>query len=64
MTTLQEIERAIESLPADQLSELAEWFYGFEDRIWQQKLTSGESKLNALADQALEDHRQGKSTEL
>ena len=66
MTTIREIEGAIERLPGDQLRELREWFESFDAEVWdkefEQDAQSG--KLDRLAQRALDALGQGRCTEL
>jgi len=64
MTTLQEIEAAIQSLPESDLIRFQQWFYAFEDKVWERKLHTNSAPLKHLADQALRDFHDGKCTEL
>ncbi|CAN5643684.1 hypothetical protein BH09PLA1_BH09PLA1_34540 [soil metagenome] len=61
-----EIERAIENLPPDELVRLRAWFAEFDaaqwDREFEQDVAAG--RLDALADEALDDDRNGRATEL
>ena len=64
MVTVQEIEKAISSLPVEELSKFREWFEGFDAQLWDLQLeedaTSG--KLDRVADKALADSKAGKFT--
>ena len=66
MSTISEIERAIEQLPADELSRFRAWFAEFDaarwDRQFEQDAAAG--RLDALADEAVSDLRQGRCTDL
>lgn len=64
MTTLKDIEAAIQSLPESDLIRFQQWFYAFEDQVWERKLQTNPVPLKNLADQALRDFRDGKCTEL
>ena len=41
MTRVEEIEAAVASLSRDDFSRFTEWFYGFEDRLWEEKVLGG-----------------------
>jgi hypothetical protein len=64
--TLHEIESAIAGLPPDELSKFHVWFAEFDadawDRQFQENVTAG--RLDVMADDALEDLRNGKTTDL
>lgn len=64
MTTLQDIEAAIQALPENDLARFQQWFYAFEDQAWERKLQNNSSVLKSLADQALQDFHNGKCSEL
>ncbi len=44
MSTLQEIQQAIEELPLSERSQLAKWFNGWEDDEWDQQMYRDFSK--------------------
>ena len=66
MSTLQEIEAAISRLKTEDLAAFRAWFAEFDARAWdlqfEQDVATG--RLNKLADEALDDLREGRSTEL
>lgn len=66
MSTIAEIEQAIERLRPDELAKLREWFAQFDaaqwDRQFERDAKSG--RLDALAAEALSDLREGRCTEL
>jgi hypothetical protein len=66
MSTLQDIELAITQLPREQLASLRAWFAEFDAQVWDQQfeedVTAG--RLDALADEALTDLREGRCTDL
>jgi hypothetical protein len=64
MTKLEKIEREIESLDPKEMRALAEWFAELRERLWDQQLEAGSPALDALAEQALEEYKAGKSTPL
>jgi hypothetical protein len=61
MTTIEDIERAIERLPGAELAKLRDWFDAFEaarfDRRIEADAASG--KLDTLAQAALAEFREG-----
>ena len=63
MSTVMEIEKAIEKLPADELFELTHWisdrFSGAWDRQIEEDIRAG--RLDNLAAEALQEHRAGGS---
>jgi hypothetical protein len=66
MSTIQEIEDAIRKLPDEELATLRAWFAEFDatawDRQFEQDVAAG--RLDALADEALMDLREGRCTGL
>jgi hypothetical protein len=66
MTTAEEIEKAVERLPPNELARFRAWFEAFDavqfDAAIERDARAG--KLDALADEALAAHRAGKSREL
>jgi hypothetical protein len=61
-----EIERAIEKLPPEELARLRAWFAEFDAAQWDRDLERDVAarRLDALADEALDDDRIGRSTDL
>jgi len=66
MSTIQEIERAVSGLSAEELSRFRAWFLEFDAKLWDQQFASdvAEGRLQALADEALSDLRAGRTTPL
>ena len=66
MTTVEDIEKAIAELPADQLDRLRDWFEQFEAARFDFKIErdAKAGKLDRLADEAKEDFRLGRAREL
>jgi hypothetical protein len=66
MTTLEDIEKAVTQLPADQLAKFRAWFEEFEaarfDRRIERDAKAG--RLDKLAEQALADFRAGRARNL
>ena len=63
MSTVKEIEAAIEDLPRDEFFELLEWVkVRFED-AWDRQIEEDvkAGRLNRLADEALEEYRAGRT---
>ena len=61
MGDIKSIEKAVEALPPSELAEFRRWFADFDAAAWdaqiEQDAVSG--KLDALAAEALADHRRG-----
>src|SRR5258705_9397578 len=66
MTTLEDIEKAVAELPADQLARFRAWFEEFEPARFDQKIErdAKAGRLDQLAEQALADFRAGRAREL
>jgi len=64
MSTVQEIEKAIERLPRNEFLELKEWlvskFSDEWDRTIEEDIKAG--RLDALAQEAIAEYRAGKTT--
>jgi hypothetical protein len=66
MSTVEEIEDAIRNLSEEQISKLRAWFAEFDARLWDQQLERdvAAGRLDKLADEALNDLRDGRCTGL
>jgi hypothetical protein len=66
MSTVQEIEDAIRQLPDNDLAALRAWFAEFDAAAWDRQFDRdvAEGRLDALADEALRDAREGRCTDL
>jgi hypothetical protein len=66
MTTIEDIERAIERLPGADLAKLRDWFDAFEAERFDRRIEADAAagKLDALAQAALAEHRGGSTREL
>ncbi len=64
--TVKEIEKAIAKLPENDLSDLREWFYKFDNEVWDKQFESDvkAGKLDRLAEKAISDYRAGKCKDL
>lgn len=62
--TLQQLEKTISELPADQLSEFRDWFLAFDGDQWDQQFEADvvAGRLDRLADEAVREHQGGEST--
>ena len=59
--SVQEIEIAIERLPADEIHQLADWLDEFRSQLWDKQLEEDAKagRLDALISRAKEQNRQG-----
>jgi hypothetical protein len=66
MSTVDEIEDAIRKLPDQDLVALRAWFAEFDAGAWDRQFERdvAEGRLDALADEALRDLREGRCTDL
>lgn len=66
MSTVEDIEKAIENLPPAELTRFRVWFDAFEAARFDDKIADDvkSGKLDRLAEQALNAHRQGIAREL
>ena len=66
MTKLEEIEKAVAGLEPAELVKFRSWFDELDAKIWDEQIKRDvkEGKLDNLARQALEDHKNGRSKEL
>ncbi len=64
MTILQEIEIAVQKLPREKLAQFRRWFEEFDAQQWDAQLEKNveAGKLDALADEAIEDLKKGRCT--
>ncbi|MFO0844965.1 MAG: hypothetical protein U0797_21655 [Gemmataceae bacterium] len=66
MSTVQEIERAVRQLPAEELAAFRAWFLEFDATVWDEQIErdAAAGRLDALADEALTDLRAGRCRKL
>jgi hypothetical protein len=66
MSTVPEIEAAIRQLPPDDLAEFRRWFAQFDAERWDRQLDKdvATGRLDELADEALLDQQEGRTTQL
>ncbi|MCE5276997.1 MAG: hypothetical protein ABFD92_19960 [Planctomycetaceae bacterium] len=64
MTTIDDIEKAVAGLNAEELRRFREWFDQFDAASWdhQIELDAAAGRLDESADAALEDLRSGRCT--
>ncbi len=64
--TLQELEKAISMMPPEEFARFRAWFFEFDARNWDQEFEAdvAAGKLDALADDAIREHKSGESTGL
>ncbi len=66
MRSVSDIEKAIRSLPEGDLSRLRAWFAEFDAEVWDRDFESDvkAGRLDRLSADALDEAKQGNSTEL
>ena len=66
MGSVLEIESAISKLSREELSTLREWFKEFDAEAWDRQFEEDvqAGRLDALADEAIRDLREGRCTDL
>ena len=66
MTRVQEIEQAIRQLPQQDLARFRQWFAEFDAALWDRQMEAdvAAGRLDDLADEALNDLRENRATEL
>ncbi len=66
MSKIEVLERQIEKLSPNELTEFRQWFVEFDAQVWDRQFEADvkAGKLDALADRALRQHAAGQSTDL
>lgn len=66
MSKVQNLEKEIQQLSAEELAEFRRWFAEFDAQVWDRQLESdvGAGRLDGLAEKALRAHAAGRSTKL
>jgi len=66
MSKLQRIEKDVESLTPDELSDFRKWFASYDAALWDQQLERDvkSGKLDSLRDEALADHAAQRTRDL
>ena len=64
--TVQDIEKAVAQLPPEELAAFRAWFEAFDAARFDEKIKNdaASGKLDRLAEEALANHREGRSREL
>lgn len=63
MDTLTQAEQSVASLSEQELASFREWFYKFDNQLWDEKLASDieSGKLDKVASEAFKDFVSGKA---
>jgi hypothetical protein len=66
MDTLEKIEKAVMTLPEEDFRKLYDWIIELDHQKWDRQIAedSEQGLLDDLANQALEEYRQGKTSRL
>jgi hypothetical protein len=66
VSTIEEIEQAVSRLAPPDYERFRQWLSDYDNQKWDRQLNEDASagKLDALANEALDDLRQGKCTDL
>lgn len=66
MENVKLIEQAVQSLPPSELAQFRRWFAEFDGSAWDRQIEqdAASGKLEALAAEALADHRAGSARQL
>ena len=66
MSRVEELEGQIKTLSSNELQELRAWLAGYDAEVWDRQFNADaiSGRLDALADQALKDFSEGRSTDL
>jgi hypothetical protein len=66
VSRVEEIEEQLRALSGAELRELRAWLDAYEDRVWDEQFEAeiAAGKWDALAEKALRDHKEGRSTPL
>ena len=64
--TLKELEKSVSTLLPEQLPLFREWFLAFDAENWDRQIESdvATGRLDSLANEAIREHHNGKSTRL
>lgn len=66
MSTVQEIQEAVSQLPQEDLAAFRGWFAEFDASLWDRQFEAdvASGRLDQLAEEALQDLREGRCTDL
>ena len=66
MEKVEKIEREVQEFSPQELARFRQWFAAFDAEAWDRQFEEdvAAGKLDVLADRALRDHAQGKSTKM
>ncbi len=66
MEKVEKIEREVQEFSPEELARFRQWFAAFDAEAWDRQFEEdvAAGKLDVLADRALRDHADGRSTKL
>jgi hypothetical protein len=66
MSEVEELEMRFRNLPSQDQAKLRGWFHKFDNEVWDRQIEEdiAAGRLDALAEEAIEDLRQGRCTGL
>lgn len=66
MSEVEELETRVRNLPGEDFAKFREWFHGFENEVWDEKLKADyqAGKFNQLIARARAEMADGKAREL
>jgi hypothetical protein len=66
MSEFKELEEAVKNLSEEELRKFREWFTSYDAEVWDKQFESdaASGKLDKLANEALSEHKKGKTREL
>jgi len=66
MSTLQDVEKAVQDLSLEQLTAFRIWFVEYDQALWDKQLEGDveSGRLDSLAHEAIGDLKDGRSTDL
>ena len=66
MNTLETAEQLVEQLSPEELARFRQWFADYDGGAWDAQIEADaqSGKLDALADEALAEHRAGRTREI
>jgi hypothetical protein len=66
MSSVETLEKAVESLPREELAEFRRWFTEFDAAAWDAQIETDATagRLDALAAEALAEYKEGKAREI
>lgn len=66
MTKVEKLEKKVKELSREELDDFRRWFHEYDAAVWDRQFEEDAKagRLDRVADEAINDHRAGKSKEL